>query len=53
MGICPFRGVGFDDLQGQNYWVFSEDVRIPVFDFIGAKLFDPLDQMLGFLTPLF
>ncbi|MCB0271549.1 MAG: hypothetical protein KDD46_00890 [Bdellovibrionales bacterium] len=52
-GNPSFRGVGFDDLEGQNYWVFSEDMRIPVFDFIGAKLFDPLDQMLGFLTRYF
>jgi hypothetical protein len=52
-GNMTFRGVGFDDLIGQNYWVWSEDVRIPVFDFFGGKFFDPLDQMLGYLTRFF
>lgn len=49
-GNMSFRGVSFDDLNGQNYWVFSEDLRLPVFDFIGAKFFDPIDSIFGFLT---
>ena len=48
-----FRGVGFEDLQGQNYWAFSEDLRLPLFDFLGAKFFDPLDAVIGFLTRYF
>jgi len=52
-GNASFRGVAFDDFFGQNYWVFSEDVRIPIFDFVGAKFFDPLDQVLGFFTRYF
>ena len=52
-GNLSFRGVGFDDLVGQNYWVFSEDIRLPVFDFVGAKLFDPLDYFLGIFTRYF
>ncbi len=52
-GNISFRGVDFDALEGQNYWVFSEDMRVPVFDFIGAKFFDPLDQVLGFFTRYF
>ncbi|MFH1016685.1 MAG: hypothetical protein V1798_00720 [Pseudomonadota bacterium] len=52
-GNLSFRGVGFEELRGQNYWVFSEDMRIPLFDFLGAKLFDPLDQILGFFTRYF
>lgn len=52
-GNMTFRGVGFDDLIGQNYWVFSEDIRLPVFDFIGAKFFDPVDMVLGYFTRYF
>jgi hypothetical protein len=52
-GNLSFRGVGFEDLRGQNYWVFSEDMRIPIFDFLGAKFFDPLDQVLGIFTRYF
>ncbi|HMQ10868.1 MAG TPA: hypothetical protein PKC21_00840 [Oligoflexia bacterium] len=52
-GNISFRGVNFDDLQGQNYAIFSEDVRLPLFDFIGAKFFDPLDSFVGFLTRFF
>lgn len=52
-GNMSFRGVGFDDLVGQNYWVFSEDIRLPVFDFIGAKFFDPVDMVLGYFTRYF
>lgn len=52
-GNMSFRGVGFDDLVGQNYWVFSEDIRIPLFDFIGAKFFDPVDMVLGFFSRYF
>ncbi|MCB0308821.1 MAG: PD40 domain-containing protein [Bdellovibrionales bacterium] len=52
-GNISFRGVGFDDLNGQNYWVFSEDLRLPVFDFVGAKFFDPVDQFLGLFTRFF
>ncbi|MCB0326723.1 MAG: hypothetical protein KDD52_03805, partial [Bdellovibrionales bacterium] len=52
-GNITFRGLPFEDLAGQNYWVLSQDVRLPVFDFIGAKLFDPLDQVFGFLTRFF
>lgn len=52
-GNLSFRGVNFDDLQGQNYAIFSEDIRLPLFDFIGAKFFDPLDSFVGFLTRFF
>lgn len=52
-GNMSFRGVGFDDIVGQNYWVFSEDIRLPIFDFVGAKFFDPLDYALGFFTRFF
>ncbi len=52
-GNLSFRGVGFDEMEGQNYWVFSEDLRLPLFDFVGAKFFDPLDQFLGWLTRYF
>lgn len=52
-GNISFRGVGFDDLIGQNYWVFSEDMRVPIFDFIGAKFFDPVDSVLGFFSRYF
>ncbi|MEZ4703884.1 MAG: hypothetical protein R3A11_01565 [Bdellovibrionota bacterium] len=52
-GNVTFRGIPFEDLAGQNYWVASQDLRLPVFDFIGAKFFDPLDQALGFLTRFF
>lgn len=52
-GNVSFRGVGFDDLIGQNYWVFSEDIRLPVFDFVGAKFFDPLDMVFGYFTRYF
>jgi len=52
-GNISFRGIGFDDLQGQNYWILSEDMRVPVFDFIGAKFFDPVDQFLGAFTRFF
>lgn len=52
-GNMSFRGVGFDDLIGQNYWVFSEDIRLPVFDFIGAKFFDPADMVFGYFTRYF
>lgn len=52
-GNVSFRGVGFDDLQGNNYWVFSEDLRIPIFDVMGAKLPDPVDRVLGYFTRFF
>lgn len=52
-GNMSFRGVGFDDLVGQNYWVFSEDIRLPIFDFIGAKFFDPADMIFGLFTRYF
>lgn len=52
-GDLSFRGVGFDSLKGQNYWIFSEDLRLPVFDFIGAQWFDPVDQFLGIFTRYF
>jgi hypothetical protein len=48
-----FRGVGFDDLVGQNYFVFSEDIRLPLFDFIGAKFFDPVDMVFGLFSRYF
>lgn len=46
-GNISFRGVPFDGLEGNNYWVFSEDLRIPLFDFIGAFLPDPVDSAIG------
>ncbi|HLG18576.1 MAG TPA: hypothetical protein VI895_02025 [Bdellovibrionota bacterium] len=52
-GNVSFRGFGFDDLEGQNYWVASEDLRVPIFDILGAKFFDPLDQVFGFFTRYF
>ncbi|MFH1262240.1 MAG: hypothetical protein V1495_02180 [Pseudomonadota bacterium] len=52
-GNLSFRGVGFDELIGQNYWVVSEDLRLPIFDFLGGKFFDPLDQAIGFLIRYF
>jgi hypothetical protein len=52
-GNMSFRGVGFDDLVGQNYFVFSEDIRLPLFDFIGAKFFDPVDMVFGLFSRYF
>jgi hypothetical protein len=52
-GNMSFRGIGFDDLNGQNYWTFSEDMRLPIFDFLGAKFFDPVDYILGLFTRYF
>src|SRR5262249_41622048 len=52
-GNLSFRGVDFDDLFGNTYWVFSEDLRIPLFDVIGGKLPDPVDSFLGFLFRYF
>jgi hypothetical protein len=52
-GNISFRGFGFDELEGQNYWAASEDMRVPLFDIVGAKFFDPLDQVLGFFTRYF
>ena len=52
-GNFSFRGVGLDDIEGQNYWVYSGDLRIPVFDFLGAKFFDPVDRFLGIFTRYF
>ena len=46
-GNISFRGVPFDGLEGNNYWVFSEDFRIPLFDILGAKLPDPVDGAIG------
>ena len=46
-GNISFRGVPFDGLEGNNYWVVSEDLRLPYFDVLGAKLPDPVDMVLG------
>jgi Tol biopolymer transport system component len=46
-GNISFRGVPFDGLECNNYWVFSEDLRIPFFDILGGKLPDPVDSAIG------
>ena len=52
-GNISFRGVGFDDLEGTKYWVFSQDLRVPLLDFVGAKLPDPIDYAIGWLLRYF
>src|SRR5262249_24399876 len=52
-GNLSFRGVDFDDMFGNSYWVFSEDLRIPLFDVIGGKLPDPIDDYVGFFMRYF
>ncbi len=52
-GNISFRGVGFDELDGNQYWVFSQDVRIPILDFVGARVAGPADAFLGLLLRYF